>query len=367
MYFFSNMMQKDYLNLIKTEKITKGFFAKIKGKLLYSKFFKIKTYSSQNLKVLCINYYIEFCNEGLFGRGDFLEEIYPRYRKMRNDWRKKIEKSGIKLYSDIAVGFFPLLNLDKIKKIKYIYKKEVEIPLGEEIISIDAIKSKYYKEMAGKFNVKFALKEKKGMFVGPERGMLFVLETICSVLKKINCFVDVGAGTGELSAYVLKKIPQKVVVNELSQKLKIHLKKYLKKIVVNKKTKIIFSFKDCRKIKFPSHVDVISVSIFYGVQPAFLECKGREMVKSLGRRGVMFIQSSMPETFFNQHILMGDKEGLKKWSWFSKKFILSNYFSCVESFFIDNQFIILASQSHGLVNKIIRELGDKIISYKDFN
>ncbi|MBU2634674.1 MAG: hypothetical protein KJ674_05555 [Nanoarchaeota archaeon] len=354
--------------MVKTERITKIFFESIGGKLLNSKCVKIQTYTSQNSKIHCVNYYIMFDNKDLFGKGNFSDEIYPRYRKMRNDWKNVLKNSGIKLYSNIAVGFVPLLSSNNTKMIKkFKYQKEHEKPLGTKILSIDDINSDYYKEMAKEFNVRFALKESGGMFVGPERGMMYVLEVVCNILEKIDCFIDIGAGTGEVSAYVLKKCdPQKVVVNEISQNLKTHLKNYLKKIVKNNKIKIIFSFQDCRKIKFPSKVNLISVGVFYGVQPSFIKCKGSEIVKSLGKKGLLLIQSSMPETLFSQHILMGDVNGVNKWPWYSEKFILSNYFSCVESFFIDNQFITLASQSHDLVNKILIKLGKNVIPYANF-
>ena len=119
-------------------------------------------------------------------------------------------------------------------------------------------------------------------------------------------------------------------------------------------------------MKFPSKVNLISVGVFYGIQPSFIKYKGFEIAKSLGKKGLLLIQSSMPETLFSQHILMGDVDGVNKWPWYSKKFILSNYFSCVESFFIDNQFITLASQSHDLVNKILIKLRKRTIPYTNF-
>jgi|GEM_PF-1676942 len=359
------MQQK---KIIKAERLTKKFFESMGGKLLSSRCTMVKTYSSQNLIIPCVNYYISFNNKYLFGKGNFSDEVYPRYRRMRNDWKNILKKSGIKLYSDIAVGFVPLLGSANLKKNeKFKYKKDQKKPIGTKIVNITKDSLYYYEKMAARFNVEFALKESRGMFVGPEKGMLCALEAACNILKKIDCFVDVGAGTGEMSAYVLKNYnPKKVVINEISQNLKKHLRNYLKKISGNNKTKLIFSFQDCQKIKFPTASDVISVGVFYGVQPSLIQDKGSEMAKSLGKRGLLLIQSAMPETLFNQHILMGDEDRLNKWPWYSKKFILSNYFSCVKTFFIDNQFITLASQSHYLVSKIITKLDKEVISYSDF-
>lgn len=351
----------------KTEEITRSFFNSIGGKLLFSRCIKIKTYSSQDSKIPCINFYVVFNNKYLFGKGDFSKEVYPRYRKMRSDWKCAIEKNRIKLYSDIAVGFVPLLEKGQAENsTKYSYDKYKIKPKGIEIIDINEIKSDYYKELIKKFKVKFALREGGGMLIGPEGGMLSILKTICD-FKKINYFVDIGAGTGELSSYILRNCnPNKIVVNEISLNLRSHLKKYLENIRGENKSKIVFNFRDCKKIKLPKKADLISVGVFYGVQPALLKSKGKEMAKCLGRKGILVIQSAMPETLFNQHILLGNEAEIMNWPWYSKKFILSNYFFCTEVFFIDNQFITLASQSRDLINKIILKLGNKVVPYTDF-
>lgn len=355
-------------NLVKVEGLTKTFFESMGGKLVGSRCIKIQTYSSQNSKIPCVNYYISFGNKDIFGRGNFSDEVYPRYRKIRSDWKNVLEKSGVVLYRDIAVGFIPLLDSNKIEKNKQLrYEKECKKPLGSRILSIASTNSDYYNEMAEKFGIRFVLKESGGMLIGPERGMMYVLEAVKNIFKKIDCFVDIGAGTGELSAYVLKNCnPQKIVVNEISQKLRVHLKNYLEKIALSSKAKIVFSFQDCQEMNFPSKVDLISMGVFYGIQPSLIKHKGAEIAKSLGKSGLLLVQSSMPETLFSQHILMGDLGGVNKWPWYSEKFILLNYFSCVKSFFIDNQFITLASQSSDSVNRIIMKLDKKVVPYAHF-
>jgi len=362
-----NKSEKVFCDVIKIKQVTEDFFAGVDGKLLDFKYLKIRTYSSHNTKIPCINYYINFTNENLFGQGSFSEEIYPRYRKMRSDWREAVKKSGIDM-SQVAIGFVPLLESNKRSSLdKFEYKKELKKPLGEKISKIDNNSPVYYQEMVNNFDVKFILQEDHGFFIGPERGMLYVVEVIIKVLKKIDCFVDVGAGTGELSAYILKNSnPSTVVVNEMSLKLKKHLQKYLGIVSKKNRAKVIFDFNDCQKIKLPDQVDLISVGVFYGSQPSFIESKSKDIIRSLGQEGILLMQSSMPETLFNQHIIMGDLVGIKKWPWYSEKFILSNHFLCVKSFFIDNQFVTIASQSDILINKIIKKLDKKIISYDMF-
>lgn len=365
-YMFAEIKQDDQDYLMKIEKETASFFKDIGGKLVYFRYIKTPTYSSYNFKIPCINYYILFSNRRLFGAGNFTTEVYPRYRKMRDNWKKHLQGQGIKLLPHLAVGFVPILSLSKKDSRKvFEYKKETNKPLGAKILAIGKDSPAYYRKMSKELGVKYMLQEKGGMFVGPEMGMMYTLKSICSV-KNINCMIDIGAGTGEISAYVLKNCnPKKIIVNELSAKLGSHLKRYLNKENVSK-ADIIFSFIDCSKIKIPEHVDLISLGVFYGSQPYFIKSKNAKIIKSLGRNGLLFIQSAMPETIFSQHILMGDLNEVKKWPWYSKEFTLLNHFSCVESFFIDNQFIILASQSHNLVQQVTNNIRENIIKYIDF-
>lgn len=350
--------------LKKTRKFTKIFFNSLGGKMMYSRFIKVPTYSSGNFKIPCVNYYIEFSNDNLFGKGDLSKEVYPRFRKLRTDWKSYLKHQDIKLYKDLAIGFIPLLNENPVKG--FAYKKDVKKPVGVKILAVNNDSPDYYKKMVEEFGIRFMLEEDKGMLIGPESGMMCVLKAISQV-RDIYDFIDIGAGTGELSAYVLKNChPRRIIVNELSLRLKTHLKRYLQPLSLISGTKLIFNFESCIKINIPAGIDLISVGVFYGDQPSFIRLQGLNIATSLGKEGLLLMQSSMPETLFSQHILLGDLDGLKKWPWYSDKFVISKYFSCVVSFFIDNQFITLASQSHKVINEVLENLQSKIIRYDDF-
>lgn len=346
-------------------KATDDFFRVVGGKLLFSKHIKIPTYDNPDRNVCCINYYIEFNNRNLFGRGSFSDEVYPRYRKMRADWKKYLKSLGIHLGSDFAVGFVPIL--DKDNRAGAPYEKEVGRPLGARIVKITAKSPKYYRGMAKKFGVKFALKEGGGMLVGPENGMMIALKAAADSMSQVGRFLDVGAGTGEISAYIIKNYhPYEVVVNDISPVLEQHLVSYLGKARNDLPVKIAINIADCRQLTIPKKIDLASLGVFYGGQPEFLKKKGREISKSLSACGALIIQSSMPDTLFNQHLLMGDCEGIKIWPWYSCGFNLINNFSQVESFFVDNQFMIIAANSRETVVGIINSLPKDVIKYPEY-
>ncbi|PIN69294.1 hypothetical protein COV93_06030 [Candidatus Woesearchaeota archaeon CG11_big_fil_rev_8_21_14_0_20_43_8] len=114
---------------------------------------------------------------------------------------------------------------------------------------------------------------------------------------------------------------------------------------------------------FPANCDVISVGVFYGMQPSFLLKKGDDLAKSLGEKGVLMIQTGMPEALFTQHLLLGDLSKLSNWGWFDNKMLLDNYFKYKETIFIDNEFITFASQSFDRIDEIL----DKAYEMGAFN
>jgi len=88
--------------------------------------------------------------------------------------------------------------------------------------------------------------------------------------------------------------------------------------------------------------------------------------RSLGASGALIVQSSMPETLFNQHLLMGDCGGVKRWPWYSERFNIINSFFQARSFFIDNQFLIIASNSASSLKSVIKNLPKYIVSYSEY-
>jgi SAM-dependent methyltransferase len=344
---------------------TADFFRSNGGRLLFSRQIETPTYDHYHKRVRCLNYYIEFNNNNLFGSGSFSDEVYPRYRAMRADWKAYLRDSGVNLEKNIAVGFVPVLS--KASHKGDAYRREDRKPFGSKIVRITKKSPKYYFEMSKKFGVKFSLKETGGMFVGPENGMMIALKAAADSLGSVGHFLDIGAGTGELSAYIIKGYhPEEVMVNDISPILGGHFHDYLKKIRNSELNKIVVNIGDCQRLNIPRKIDLASLGVFYGSQPDFFKKRGKMISRSLGASGALIVQSSMPETLFNQHLLMGDCGGVKRWPWYSERFNIINSFFQARSFFIDNQFLIIASNSASSLKSVIKNLPKYIVSYSEY-
>lgn len=347
----SEIHQQNILNSVQKSqsvinKTTGAFFNRLGGKIQECKWQMLPTYGSANQIVSCANFYIVFNNQNLFGDGDFGTEIYPRYRQIRTDWYKALKQEGVDLFKQAVVGFVPLLKKRPTTIYNDPYLKSNGTPLGIEIENIHDTESDYFKKISKKFDLNYALKERGGAYVGPEGGMLVMLEKICMQYSRIDCFVDIGAGTGELSAFVVKNFPvKKIIVNELSNHLSEHLNNYLGKLATINYVRYRLFANDCKKMSFPEKTDIISVGVFYGDQPSFIKEKGGQISKSLGRQGILLIQSAMPEAIFTHLLIVGKNEEFKNWPWYSISYNLYQYFNYIATFFIENEFITIASNS----------------------
>jgi hypothetical protein len=97
-----------------------------------------------------------------------------------------------------------------------------------------------------------------------------------------------------------------------------------------------------------------------------IEEKGLEFKKALGDSGVLLIQSSMPETLFNLHVLLGDCEGINNWPWYKRTLSLPYYFNYYLTCYLDNEFITLASQSKSRLLLILEKLEGALVYNRNF-
>ncbi len=346
--------------------LTDIFFKKIGGEIMRISVHNLTTFSSPDKVIPCLNFYIKFNSSTIFGRADFSNKVYPRYRKIRSDWKKFLSKSGIKNFDKIAFGFIPCL-LDKEIGCGKPYELE-KMTLSNEVVTIEGLNSQYFKRLKKKYDLWFCLKEKGGLLIGPEGGLLAVLDAAGKYFKSINNFIDIGSGTGELSAHIIKNYHvNKVIVNEASVTLESHLKGYLGELSKKNNVSINFQFKDCRKMLLPKSSNIVSLGVFYGFQPSFIKERGIEIKKILGKKGILIIQSAMPEAQFNYEVLIGKNEDIKNWPWYSKYMSISHYFKYYKTFYIDNQFITISSQSKATIRNILSNISNNNRSSWELN
>jgi len=310
-------------------------------------------YSANCKRVKVINFIFNSRNINLLGEGS---SFYKKYRTLRSEFRKVMGLLNECQFKDICPGFIIIPSKKTFKGNSINKTKETSFGFKVEKVNIES--PEWIKNMERKYGIKYILKTKEGYLIGPEE-IFFPL--VRNLLKKeeIKTYTEIGAGSGELSHYILRKRKDTLLnINEISPHLKGHLKKYFS----NFKDRVNYFLKDANKINFPKS-NVIFCGIFYGELPELLDKKGKQIINALGNKGLLIIQSAMPENLFSLIIL--DPRifpQIKYWPWYKKSYDLNLKFRFVKNIYLRGEILTLASQDKKIIDDTLNN-----ISYKDLD
>ncbi len=342
---------------------SKKFFNKIGGNIIDLKIsnrnnIEIITAEDDNEVDVC-SVYVEFNNGNMFGSSNYLD-AYKRYRQMRYDWWEHLAKDGYPQWNPktrIIGNFFPLIKQSPQHKDEYPSEKETSFGCKLTRVSEAGLGHHYYDRIAKDFGINWLLEDGNGIAIGPDVGLLYAVSAAIEVNHHFDTFLDIGAGTGELSVYVLKNsTTRKIILNEVSQALFGHLKNYVGPLASKNGVDIDYAFGDAHQIDIPAQISFLSLGIYYGSQPGFIEKHGKKISKSMGASGVLAVQSGMLEGRFNISSITGDDSRLLDWSWFSRENTLSSCFKYVESVFVADEVITFAANDICALDPIIKKL-----------
>lgn len=309
------------------------------------------------IDVCCLE--IEFNNSNLFGTTTYLE-AYKGYRQMRNDWWDYLQKKGYEQWSKntkIIGHFIPVLSSKSIKSDPYPVQESTSY--GQILTKYDesATNNEYYKNVHYKYGLNWLLQDGNKIVIGPDIGLFYSMIAYVKLYGTINKFLDVGAGTAELSAYLIKnELVNNITVNEISGHLKSHIQTYLDEVNKTNQVAIDYQFVDALQMTIPEKIDLLSLGIYYGAQPDFFKNHGQKISKNLSEYGAIIIQSGMLEGKFNLSSILGDNEELYNWEWYNKENTLSEYFTHIASIFVAHEIITIASNNEDTIRKFKKVL-----------
>lgn len=310
-----------------------------------------------DVDVCCLE--IEFDNSNLFGNNTYLE-AYRGYRQMRNDWWDCLQKMGFEQWGKHTkvIGHFVPLLASKCTKEKP-YPIQETTSYGEILTKYDesTTNNEYYKDVHDKFGLNWLLQDGNKIVIGPDIGLFYGMVAYTRLYGTINNFMDVGTGTAELSAYLIKnQLVSKITVSEISNHLKDHIQSYLLDVNKINKVEIDYQFVDALEMEIPNNIDLLSLGIYYGAQPDFFKIHGEKISRSLSENGAVIIQSGMLEGKFNLSSIMGDNEELLQWEWYNKENTLPEYFTHITSIFVAHEVLTIASNNESTVNMLKEKL-----------
>ena len=312
------------------------------------------------VEVCCLE--VEFGEHNKFGDADYLD-AYERYRQMRSDWWAYLASNELpQCHASTAIisHFIPYLSKHSTHE-GTAYTPESTQYFGQVLIPYERVENlnSYYDEIHRRYGVRWVLQDGRGITIGPDVGLLFALHAALKDSPRIDTFVDLGAGTGELSAFLINKgLAENININEYSPHLREHLQTYLEQIRGGKDVNIEYQFTDASEFVLPHKAELVSMGIYYGAQPFFLERHGKSLRTALGEDGLLIIQSGMLENRFNISSITGDDERLFDWCWYNEKCCLKTYFSEIASIFLADEIITLACKSKermAQIKKVLEE------------
>ena len=112
MTFPPDQSQRAYVDRVVESSVR--FFDRLGGEIIEICLPSHPTKSYLGESATCPILFVEFENANLLGSGDFFEEVYKRYRKIRLDWWEAMETAGIAIHiGPYAVNrphFVPILS-----------------------------------------------------------------------------------------------------------------------------------------------------------------------------------------------------------------------------------------------------------------
>jgi hypothetical protein len=179
-----------------------------------------------------------------------------------------------------------------------------------------------------------------------------------TTLKSTDLILGKNFRIGENIRYIINKTSNcNVIINEKSEVLKTHLENNVLSI---DKQRVSLSMGDSDSIDYKKS-DLIISGVFYGEFLRTIKNKGKEISDSLGKDGLLLVQSGMPENLFALSIMDSTIfPDIQRWDWYSNDLSLDHYFKNVSSFHLNGEIITLASNNLNKINEIKLDLNDKI-------
>jgi hypothetical protein len=215
----------------------------------------------------------------------------------------------------------------------------------------------YYQELFEGYGVRWLLQEDNGIVIGPDAGLLFAVGAVADVRGAVSSFADVGAGTGELSAHLLRRgAVRRLLLNEVSPHLQEHLRSYVGDLARAAGVEVDYRFSNALEVELPRGVDLLSVGIYYGAQPAFFQRLGPALDEHLADDGLVLVQSGMLEGTFNVAALTGGDRRLLAWPWYDATHALTNWLPHVESYFVADEVVTFAARDGAVLEAVLERL-----------
>jgi len=316
-----------------------------------------------NGSLQCFTAEVLFHNIGIFGnKVDYLEDVYPRITTLNMRLASFLEKKGLIISGSNAVATVCIVpHADKYGDIGKSLPPTLRPSRGQLIIRHKTLteKSTYYATMAKRYGESVGVVTNNGTVVGPDGGLIGSACRVADTYENKISVLEFGSGGGSTAlALARKKKLKSFFGNDFSPEMVEYFTTSVTPILSADKIKSPIFLGSCFDMSLETKVDLISVGVYYQAQTALFNKRGHELVKCLNKSGALIIQSSMQEDPFNTELLSGELKNNSIWPWYNKNFHLNTFFRYVARYIIEQETVLIATNSREKFLQIA-----KVLSY----
>jgi SAM-dependent methyltransferase len=299
----------------------------------------------------CFTAHVLFHNVGIFGQeGDYLREVHPRMTTLTMELANRLNEGGYEVSGPLAQTIVAILPYaDPLGVSGKSLAPSMRPSKGQHIIPAEELieKSAYYASFTHKYGASFGVVTNNGTVVGPDAGIVGAACGIAATFNRKIRVVELGSGGGSTALVLAKRNTlESYRGNDFSSEMVDHFRANVAPQLERRgieSTVFLGSCFDMPPVEAP--VDLISIGVYYQAQPSLIEKRGQEFARSLGESGVLIIQTGMLEDPFITHILSSSQQSASAWPWYRQSYHLNNYFRYVAEYVIEQEIVLVATNS----------------------
>lgn len=298
---------------------------------------------------------VAFDNAGLFGDADadIYDEVYPRYRDLRNEWWAALRERADELSSPLRPYLLPVPTERAAHGLALPLRRP---SVGDvSVVPLDSVpRSSYLDRVRREYGLDYGIRGASGRLFDLAEGLLLAVRSAADAVTDLSSVVDLGAGTGAATNLVLRRTkPKRVLVQDDRTAVGDHLAENLWPSAREQGAGVDVVVGDARTLSFVEPIDLLVISLPFAQQPSLLAHRGAELREALGAGGVLVSASSMVGMRFYQALIAGDDPRLRAWPWYAATPSLRTLFAGVGTVRVRNLLVTVASNSSGRVDAVV--------------
>lgn len=290
-------------------------------------------------------------NLGLFGGADdYLTGIHPRMTELGSLLAKHLELGGYRVSGPEATQSVAIApHADPAGYLGAALAPSLRPSRGYVIIPPDRLTalSPYYLRLLTAHGPMCGVVTNNGTVIGPDGGLVAAACLIADQAPGRIRLVELGTGAGSTPLALARRGRlNSYVGSDFSPEMVEHFRQTVQPELAAGHVPCRIELCSGQAACLPA-ADLLSIGVYYQAQPSLMAARGSEMATCLGESGVLIAQSGMMEDRLVTSLLTETTTRHAAWPWYHGEFRLNQYFRYVAEYVIEQETILVATNSAG--------------------